>query len=131
MLLNNIGAVFCYNHPPRPDPNNKTRLTSLRFQHRRDSPPSPAKVHWKKRYVKQQSICTADELHHISIPNSDWKLALWRYLPSPEVCKFSTLWCFWIPFWECNGISSGVVLISLFISKIKERWNLHLKCISW
>ncbi|XP_039691121.1 uncharacterized protein [Medicago truncatula] len=84
MLLSNIGAVFCYNHPPRPDPNNKTRLTSLRFQHRRDSPPSPAKVHWKKRYVKQQSICTADELHHISIPNSDWKLALWRYLPSPE-----------------------------------------------
>jgi len=91
MLLNNIGAVLCSNHPPRPDPVHKTRLTSSRFHHRRDPPPSPAKVHWKKRDVKQQSICTADELHHISIPNSDWKLALWRYLPSPEVCKFSTL----------------------------------------
>ncbi|XP_038894452.1 uncharacterized protein LOC120083031 [Benincasa hispida] len=27
-------------------------------------------------------ICTADELHYVSVPNSDWKLALWRYLPS-------------------------------------------------
>ncbi|XP_008462198.1 uncharacterized protein LOC103500486 isoform X2 [Cucumis melo] len=27
-------------------------------------------------------ICTADELHYVSVPNSDWKLALWRYVPS-------------------------------------------------
>ncbi|KAL5544874.1 hypothetical protein UlMin_008658 [Ulmus minor] len=30
------------------------------------------------------SVCTADELHFVSVPNSDWKLALWRYLPSPQ-----------------------------------------------
>ncbi|GMH01087.1 hypothetical protein Nepgr_002926 [Nepenthes gracilis] len=25
--------------------------------------------------------CTADELHYVSLPHSDWSLALWRYLP--------------------------------------------------
>lgn len=31
------------------------------------------------------SICTADELHYVSVNSSDWRLALWRYLPSPQV----------------------------------------------
>ncbi|KAI8528653.1 hypothetical protein RHMOL_Rhmol12G0164200 [Rhododendron molle] len=30
------------------------------------------------------SICTADELHYVSVPNSDWRLALWRYKPPPK-----------------------------------------------
>lgn len=30
-------------------------------------------------------ICTADELHYVPVPNSDWRVALWRYLPSPKV----------------------------------------------
>lgn len=34
------------------------------------------------------SICTADELHYISVNASHWRLALWRYLPSPQVFKF-------------------------------------------
>ncbi|CAN8293376.1 unnamed protein product [Cochlearia groenlandica] len=29
-------------------------------------------------------LCTADELHYVSVPNSDWRLSLWRYLPSPQ-----------------------------------------------
>ncbi|XP_050224521.1 uncharacterized protein LOC126674165 isoform X1 [Mercurialis annua] len=29
-------------------------------------------------------ICTADELHYVSVPNSDWRLALWRYFPSSQ-----------------------------------------------
>lgn len=29
-------------------------------------------------------ICTADELHYVPVSNSDWKLALWRYCPSPQ-----------------------------------------------
>ncbi|KAL8141850.1 hypothetical protein V2J09_014882 [Rumex salicifolius] len=33
------------------------------------------------------SICTADELHYVSIPGSDWNLALWRYLPPPNVAR--------------------------------------------
>ncbi|CAJ2637095.1 unnamed protein product [Trifolium pratense] len=84
MILNNIGAAFCYINLPRPDPKHETRIFSSRFYCRRDPPPSPAKVHWKKKDVKPQSICTADELHHITVPNSNWKLALWRYLPSPK-----------------------------------------------
>ncbi|KAJ1380774.1 hypothetical protein SESBI_45741 [Sesbania bispinosa] len=31
------------------------------------------------------SVCTADELHYVSLSNSDWRLALWRYHPSPQV----------------------------------------------
>lgn len=31
------------------------------------------------------SICTADELHYVSVSSSVWKLALWRYHPSPQV----------------------------------------------
>ncbi|KAI4357742.1 hypothetical protein L6164_001673 [Bauhinia variegata] len=30
------------------------------------------------------SICTADELHYVSVNNSVWRLALWRYHPSPQ-----------------------------------------------
>ncbi|KAL8120798.1 uncharacterized protein LOC141724918 [Apium graveolens] len=33
------------------------------------------------------SICTADELHYVSVNSSDWRLALWRYLPSPQAPK--------------------------------------------
>ncbi|KAL0408902.1 UNVERIFIED_CONTAM: hypothetical protein Sradi_1824600 [Sesamum radiatum] len=29
-------------------------------------------------------ICTADELHYVTVNNSDWRLALWRYKPSPQ-----------------------------------------------
>ncbi|KAL1810702.1 hypothetical protein ACET3Z_020767 [Daucus carota] len=29
-------------------------------------------------------ICTADELHYVSVHNSDWRLALWRYKASPQ-----------------------------------------------
>ncbi|KAL1568381.1 hypothetical protein AAHA92_00003 [Salvia divinorum] len=29
-------------------------------------------------------ICTADELHYVTVNNSAWKLALWRYSPSPQ-----------------------------------------------
>ncbi|XP_058184697.1 uncharacterized protein LOC131302097 isoform X2 [Rhododendron vialii] len=29
-------------------------------------------------------VCTADELHYVSVPNSDWRLALWRYTPPPQ-----------------------------------------------
>ncbi|KAL6186544.1 hypothetical protein ACLB2K_042664 [Fragaria x ananassa] len=33
---------------------------------------------------EKPSICTADELHYVSVPNSDWRLALWRYRPCPK-----------------------------------------------
>lgn len=35
------------------------------------------------------TICTADELHYAPVPGTDWRLALWRYTPPPEVNHFS------------------------------------------
>lgn len=32
---------------------------------------------------EKPSICTADELHYVSVPGTGWNLALWRYLPPP------------------------------------------------
>ncbi|KAL0924541.1 hypothetical protein M5K25_005379 [Dendrobium thyrsiflorum] len=36
---------------------------------------------------KKPEICTADELHYVPVPGTDWKIALWRYLPSTEAPK--------------------------------------------
>ncbi|XP_071698853.1 uncharacterized protein [Rutidosis leptorrhynchoides] len=32
-------------------------------------------------------ICTADQLHYVSVKNSDWRLTLWRYQPSLQWIK--------------------------------------------
>ncbi|GLJ07088.1 hypothetical protein SUGI_0057680 [Cryptomeria japonica] len=34
--------------------------------------------------AEKASICSADELHYLNVPNSDWTLALWRYNPPPQ-----------------------------------------------
>ncbi|KAG6470808.1 hypothetical protein ZIOFF_071888 [Zingiber officinale] len=36
---------------------------------------------------EKPAICTADELHYVPVPGTEWKLALWRYRPPPEVPK--------------------------------------------
>ncbi|KAK7380063.1 hypothetical protein VNO78_32432 [Psophocarpus tetragonolobus] len=85
MMLNHISAGFCW-----VDPKHKTRTVTSLFHCRRTSPPCPARnaafhgVRMEKKGDKRRSICTADELHRVSVSNSDWKLALWRYRPSPE-----------------------------------------------
>ncbi|KAH1241270.1 hypothetical protein GmHk_07G018895 [Glycine max] len=90
MLLNHIGAGFYWIDPPRPDPKRQTRILSSSLNRRRASPPFPARhaafhgVRMEKKGDKRRSICTADELHRVAVSNSDWKLALWRYRPSPE-----------------------------------------------
>ncbi|KAF1882600.1 hypothetical protein Lal_00002780 [Lupinus albus] len=85
MLLHmHIGAGFCCIDPTiQPGPKNKTRIASLYFRHRRLSPVILASSPENKN-DKWRLICTADELHRVSVSNSDWKLALWRYLPSPK-----------------------------------------------
>jgi hypothetical protein len=30
-------------------------------------------------------VCTADELHYVAVPGTNWKLALWHYRPAAEV----------------------------------------------
>ncbi|KAL6566369.1 hypothetical protein OROGR_001984 [Orobanche gracilis] len=37
-----------------------------------------------EKLPSKPSICTADELHYVTVNNSDWRLALWRYNPSPQ-----------------------------------------------
>ncbi|KAJ0985764.1 hypothetical protein J5N97_004120 [Dioscorea zingiberensis] len=34
--------------------------------------------------VKKPAVCTADELHYVTVPGTEWRIALWRYLPSPQ-----------------------------------------------
>lgn len=43
------------------------------------------------KVANKPAICTADELHYVSVTNSDWRLALWRYAPSPQVGSLSPL----------------------------------------
>ncbi|KAL7001097.1 hypothetical protein U1Q18_002250 [Sarracenia purpurea var. burkii] len=37
-----------------------------------------------EKVSNKPSVCTADELHYVSVPKSDWRLALWRYTPPPQ-----------------------------------------------
>lgn len=134
MLLNNIGAGFRCIYSAGSDPKRETRIASSRFHLRLVSPVRSAAfdgVHWERKDDKRRSICTADELHRVSVSNSDWNLALWRYLPSPKVPKLSTLRFLWIPFWQCNDISFWVSLnFIVFIQKNKEGKKIHLEHIS-
>lgn len=59
------------------------RTTSFRLRafSSSDSPTSDAVL----KAPEKPSICTADEIHYVSVSNSDWRLALWRYHPSPQV----------------------------------------------
>ncbi|MED6109908.1 hypothetical protein PIB30_037904 [Stylosanthes scabra] len=87
MILNHVGAGLRYSDPVRPDPNDGFPVSLPLFYRRRVILPCPAAfhgVHSESKSKKRQSICTADELHRIPVSNSDWKLALWRYLPSPK-----------------------------------------------
>ncbi|XP_019164761.1 PREDICTED: uncharacterized protein LOC109160950 isoform X2 [Ipomoea nil] len=40
-----------------------------------------------KKLPSKPSVCTADELHYVTANNSDWRLALWRYIPPPQAPK--------------------------------------------
>ncbi|ONM39024.1 Uncharacterized conserved protein UCP031088 alpha/beta hydrolase [Zea mays] len=37
--------------------------------------------------AEKPATCTADELHYAPVPGTEWRLALWRYLPPPEAPK--------------------------------------------
>ncbi|TYI84312.1 hypothetical protein E1A91_D05G355200v1 [Gossypium mustelinum] len=61
---------------PRPPSLHSHSSTSLR--------PLPRAFSNDPAVTKKPSICTADELHYVPLPNSDWRLALWRYHPPPQ-----------------------------------------------
>nr|DAD35441.1 TPA_asm: hypothetical protein HUJ06_006081 [Nelumbo nucifera] len=90
-----IASNFCYLNPiplsSKPESHiavyggNATRMESLRL---RLGPRVKAFSSVESEVVTHRttkpSVCTADELHYVSTPNSEWKLALWRYIPSPK-----------------------------------------------
>ena len=74
----------------RPDP----RPEPLRVSARRTPTPSTGVAFdLNKRTDPRWSVCTADELHYVSVPDSDWNLAFWRYRPSPQVNFLSLKIC--------------------------------------
>ncbi|KDO49790.1 hypothetical protein CISIN_1g011833mg [Citrus sinensis] len=80
------GAVLHINNPAGSNPSPRVRVrvpvVPLRalYAHRGVTEKKPSNV---VRNKPKRKICTADELHYVAVPNSDWRLALWRYLPSP------------------------------------------------
>ncbi|KAH1091517.1 hypothetical protein J1N35_018774 [Gossypium stocksii] len=60
------------------------------FRRRRSRSPALTKAAFKRNVdnkndkEKKPNICTADELHYVHVDKSEWKVALWRYLPSPQ-----------------------------------------------
>lgn len=38
--------------------------------------------------LDKPEICTADELHYVAVPGTNWRLALWHYRPPPNVGFF-------------------------------------------
>lgn len=83
-----IAATVCYLNPSRFD-SRPDRRVFVR------TPPASLKrlcvTNAVVKTVEKPSICTADELHYVSVHNSDWRLALWRYKPLPKVPPFSLL----------------------------------------
>ncbi|XP_075633267.1 uncharacterized protein LOC142605716 [Castanea sativa] len=67
-------------------PNWRTKSSSLRLRAFFSSSSSSSSSSNDAVLKSQEKppICTADELHYVSVSNSDWKLALWRYRPSPQ-----------------------------------------------
>ncbi|KAA8541293.1 hypothetical protein F0562_025256 [Nyssa sinensis] len=81
-----IAATFYYLNPVRPNFPPESRVSV------RSSAAVLPSVRLRALYASnavettadKPSICTADELHYVSVRNSDWRLALWRYKPSPK-----------------------------------------------
>ncbi|XP_024990106.1 uncharacterized protein LOC112524495 isoform X1 [Cynara cardunculus var. scolymus] len=74
-----IAATFCYINPNRYE-SPSARPISVRTPNRL----RPLHAAAVERLAEKPPICTADELHYVSVHNSDWRLALWRYKPPPQ-----------------------------------------------
>ncbi|WZZ11102.1 hypothetical protein YC2023_097023 [Brassica napus] len=62
-----------------------TTATTPSLRHRTTKLLRPRAFSSSVKLPTKPPLCTADELHYVTVPNSDWRLALWRYFPSPQV----------------------------------------------
>jgi hypothetical protein len=83
ILSRATSSSACWSFSPRPLISSHYRIsTPESFRVRAFSTESTEPV---VKVPDKPPICTADELHYVSVSNSDWRLALWRYHPSPQV----------------------------------------------
>ncbi|KAH6802079.1 alpha/beta hydrolase family protein [Perilla frutescens var. frutescens] len=66
---------------PRAAPFRRLSLVSANVRAFSTNETQPADV---EKIPNKPPICTADELHYVTVNNSGWRLALWRYNPSPQ-----------------------------------------------
>eukprot|EP00258_Populus_trichocarpa_P047432 XP_024463451.1 uncharacterized protein LOC7482855 isoform X2 [Populus trichocarpa] len=82
ILSRATSSSACWSFSPRPLISSHYRIsTPESFRVRAFSTESTEPV---VKVPDKPPICTADELHYVSVSNSDWRLALWRYHPSPQ-----------------------------------------------
>ncbi|XP_021292356.1 uncharacterized protein LOC110422672 isoform X3 [Herrania umbratica] len=83
-----VAATFFSFNPSRSDPTPRFPFSFRRLTRIRGWSPV-TKAAFKRNVEKTNekkgpNICTADELHYVEVEKSEWRVALWRYLPSPE-----------------------------------------------
>lgn len=121
MLLHRIGAGSCHHRPfSRPDPNHHTS----RFARRRVVAAFHG-VFLERKNDNHRSVCTADELHYVTVSDSDWKLALWRYLPHPKVLRrFIYRNCIFLKIFLGFLVFIENIVVELIVSVIDfENWR--------
>ncbi|KAL8137572.1 hypothetical protein V2J09_003573 [Rumex salicifolius] len=74
-------VTFCYRQPP-PPLRWKPALSFRTFSVAESGGGVREAV--VQHVTNKPSVCTADELHYVTVPNSEWRLALWRYHPNPQ-----------------------------------------------
>uniref|UniRef100_F6HEV1 Uncharacterized protein n=1 Tax=Vitis vinifera TaxID=29760 RepID=F6HEV1_VITVI len=75
-----------------------------------------------EKIQEKPSICTADELHYVSVSNSDWRLALWRYSPSPQAPPRNH------PLLLLSGVGTNAIGFDLSPGRrMLLRWNMFVE----
>ncbi|XP_039115653.1 uncharacterized protein LOC120251182 isoform X2 [Dioscorea cayenensis subsp. rotundata] len=93
ILFHHAGArTACYPSPINPSFSCQRRAPAISYRlivrSSSSSPSNPMSEMLEASSIlkegKKPAVCTADELHYVAVPGTEWRLALWRYLPSPK-----------------------------------------------
>ncbi|KAJ7532400.1 hypothetical protein O6H91_13G002200 [Diphasiastrum complanatum] len=92
-----------------------------------------ANAQGRKSAASKPEICTADELHYVSLPGSSWQLALWRYIPPANVRLLQEIihCCYYLALAQ---MQSALTLILVYVSLARymstegfETWILEVR----